>query len=123
MLPDCFSVGGAEQAARSRPSRAGPRGQAAWPCQIQVRAEPPPDRRGLLAFCPAAEPQSRMHDAWLSRRQFLGCGAAVLAGASVACRSEAAQQAATAPRRILLKGGCVLSLDPKVGDFDVADVL
>ena len=25
--------------------------------------------------------------------------------------------------RILLKGGCVLSLDPKVGDFDVADVL
>ena len=25
--------------------------------------------------------------------------------------------------RILLKGGCVLSLDPQVGDFDVADVL
>ena len=26
-------------------------------------------------------------------------------------------------RRVLLKGGTVLSLDPKVGDFDVADVL
>ncbi len=64
-----------------------------------------------------------MHDARLSRRRFLECGVAVLAGASVGCRSEAAQQTSTPPRRILLKGGCVLSLDPRVGDFDVADVL
>src|SRR5262245_12564056 len=28
-----------------------------------------------------------------------------------------------ADRRLLLKGGCVLSLDPKVGNFNQADVL
>jgi cytosine/adenosine deaminase-related metal-dependent hydrolase len=48
-----------------------------------------------------------------SRRQFLETAAAVLA----------ATAAGAQPRRILLKGGCVLSLDPKVGDFDAADVL
>jgi cytosine/adenosine deaminase-related metal-dependent hydrolase len=49
---------------------------------------------------------------------------------AVGSRSAAAQRApAPAPAqavkgsRILLKGGCVLSLDPKVGDFDTADVL
>ena len=42
---------------------------------------------------------------------------------SAGCRSEAAQQTGAAARRVLLKGGCVLSLDPKIGDFDVADVL
>src|ERR1700683_4536751 len=31
--------------------------------------------------------------------------------------------AANGARRILLKGGCVLSFDPKLGDFDKADVL
>jgi cytosine/adenosine deaminase-related metal-dependent hydrolase len=64
-----------------------------------------------------------MHDARLSRRGFLGCSAALLAAVGTGCRSEAAQQAATPVRRTLLKGGCVLSLDPKIGDFDVADVL
>jgi cytosine/adenosine deaminase-related metal-dependent hydrolase len=49
----------------------------------------------------------------LTRRHFLHAAAAVLAATSV--RAQA--------RRTLLKGGCVLSLDPKIGDFDVADVL
>lgn len=62
----------------------------------------------------------------LSRRDFLAATAAgMLAGA---CGSSAAQQppgAAAAARngRMLLKGGCVLSLDPAIGDFDTADVL
>jgi 5-methylthioadenosine/S-adenosylhomocysteine deaminase len=50
----------------------------------------------------------------LSRRDFL----AVAAAAPV----FAAQQQ-TAGRRLLLKGGCVLSLDSRVGNFEKADVL
>jgi cytosine/adenosine deaminase-related metal-dependent hydrolase len=66
-----------------------------------------------------------MQDAPLSRRAFLELGGAALAaiGTGTGCRSEAAQQTGTATRRILLKGGCVLSLDSQIGDFDVADVL
>ena len=67
----------------------------------------------------------------LSRRDFLAAGAGCL---TVACDSRvrlkadstlAAQQrpAAAQGGRVLLKGGCILSLDPKVGDFAVADVL
>jgi len=60
----------------------------------------------------------------MKRRDFLIAGGGVLAGG--AARSE--QRAAAPPppargRPILLKGGCVLSLDPGVGDFDTADVL
>ncbi len=50
----------------------------------------------------------------LSRRHFLEGAAAVLAAATAAGAQT---------RRVLLKGGCVLSLDREVGDFDVADVL
>jgi cytosine/adenosine deaminase-related metal-dependent hydrolase len=65
-----------------------------------------------------------MSDAGLSRRRLLECGAAALAGAAAAsCQSEAAQQPAAGGRRVLLRGGCVLTLDPKIGDFDAADVL
>ena len=61
----------------------------------------------------------------ISRRGFLGATAAsLIAGA---CDSSAAQQqpktVSGQGSRILLKGGCVLSLDPQVGDFDTADVL
>ena len=58
----------------------------------------------------------------ISRRDFLASGAA---GVLAACGSSAAQQPAPAApgARTLLKGGCVLSLDPKVGDFAAADVL
>jgi 5-methylthioadenosine/S-adenosylhomocysteine deaminase len=72
----------------------------------------------------------------VSRRDFIITGAAgVVAGAACNSNTQAAQRG-TAPAaarggpstplgagRTLLKGGCVLSLDPKVGDFDVADVL
>ncbi len=62
----------------------------------------------------------------VSRRDFLTSTAAGLVAAG--CTSPSAQgrqtAAATPPAgRTLLKGGCVLSLDPKVGDFDTADVL
>src|SRR5262245_26929071 len=61
-----------------------------------------------------------------TRRDFLATtGVALAAALADGCASPAAQQAA-APRpgaRTLLKGGCVLSLDPKVGDFETADVL
>ena len=63
-----------------------------------------------------------------SRRDFLAAsGAALAAGflsSAPGCSSQVAGQgAATRGTRLLLKGGVVLSLDPKVGDFDVADVL
>lgn len=84
-----------------------------------------------------------------SRRDFIRTGAAGLAGTTLTaagCRTAAdpASAQATGPlagvrsatpgqlqglvgdgrkRRILLRGGIVLSLDPKVGDFDRADVL
>ena len=86
-----------------------------------------------------------------SRRDFLKSGAAGLAGATIgasACHTAAGNRglATTSPaplagqrsatpadlqnlvgdgrkRRILLRGGIVLSLDPKVGDFANADVL
>jgi cytosine/adenosine deaminase-related metal-dependent hydrolase len=49
-----------------------------------------------------------------SRRDFLAAGAAVLASPVASAQAR---------RPILVKGGCVLSLDPRVGDFDAADVL
>jgi 5-methylthioadenosine/S-adenosylhomocysteine deaminase len=52
-----------------------------------------------------------------TRRGFL-ISATVGAAASLHSAPAAAQAG-----RMLLKGGCVLSLDPSVGDFDVADVL
>jgi 5-methylthioadenosine/S-adenosylhomocysteine deaminase len=67
----------------------------------------------------------------LLRRDFIvrggTCLAGLLAGAGAACSSSAAGQAAQtgAPRgrRLLLRGGLVLSLDARVGDFARADVL
>ena len=65
----------------------------------------------------------------LSRRDFLlsSAGVAWTAGAGNAAGQQrgARRQAPAAGRnrRILLKGGVVLSLDPQVGDFDAADVL
>src|SRR5215468_374493 len=66
----------------------------------------------------------------LSRRQFLCTTAAGAAAASAMVATVAgpasAQQpggAVAAGRPILIKGGCVLSLDRAVGDFEQADVL
>jgi cytosine/adenosine deaminase-related metal-dependent hydrolase len=68
-----------------------------------------------------------------SRREFLVATAAGLAGASAAAAQGApaglaagAAQDLTGDgrrRRLLLRGGVVLSLDPRVGDFERADVL
>ena len=63
----------------------------------------------------------------LTRREFLASGTASVVAA---CSSQASQRggatsaaAGAQGERLLLKGGCVLSLDPAVGDFDTADVL
>lgn len=69
-----------------------------------------------------------------SRRRFLAATAAGLTGASCASSQLAGVRSATPAdtqglvgdgrkRRILLRGGVVLSLDPRVGDFEKADVL
>jgi cytosine/adenosine deaminase-related metal-dependent hydrolase len=68
---------------------------------------------------------------FLFRRDFIvrggACLAGVLAGAGAACSSDAsgqsAQTSASRGRRLLLRGGLVLSLDAAVGDFERADVL
>jgi len=63
----------------------------------------------------------------MNRRDFLISTAGVLAsGAAFGRQPRSAVR--PVPRvvpngRVLLKGGTVLSLDPKVGDFDVADSL
>src|SRR3989442_8560286 len=63
----------------------------------------------------------------MSRRQFLCTTAAgAVAAPAIAAGVIGAAQAQQAPapgRPILIKGGCVLSLDRAVGDFEAADVL
>jgi cytosine/adenosine deaminase-related metal-dependent hydrolase len=65
----------------------------------------------------------------MNRRHFINSGASLVAALGVSCDSAASQQPATSVTtpaqgdRFLLKGGCVLSMDPQVGDFDTADVL
>jgi cytosine/adenosine deaminase-related metal-dependent hydrolase len=64
----------------------------------------------------------------LSRRGFLLSSAAGLVAGAAGVYGPAARaqpQAPAAPRaeRVLIKGGCVLSLDAQVGDFERADVL
>ena len=62
----------------------------------------------------------------LSRRQFLCTSAATAVAASSvvgAVIGTANAQPAAAGRAILIKGGCVLSLDRTLGDFEQADVL
>jgi 5-methylthioadenosine/S-adenosylhomocysteine deaminase len=87
-----------------------------------------PDLRNLSGqscYCSACGATSGM-----SRRQFL-CTTAVgalavpaLAASATAVAQAQAPAAVPAPGRpILIKGGCVLSLDRAVGDFEQADVL
>ena len=68
----------------------------------------------------------------ITRRDFLATGGACLAGVlagTAACSFDAAGQttrsdtSAVKTGRILLRGGIVLSLDARVGDFERADVL
>src|SRR3954468_12334212 len=69
-----------------------------------------------------------------SRRDFIRVGAAGLGAAAVGARWGADLRSATPTdtqdligdgrkRRILLRGGIVLSLDQRIGDFEKADVL
>src|SRR4029453_1029883 len=82
--------------------------------------------RSLNSGCPCCAPRGGV-----SRRQFLcttaiGAVAAPAIAASVIAPAKAQQapSGAAAPGRpILIKGGCVLSLDRAVGDFELADVL
>jgi 5-methylthioadenosine/S-adenosylhomocysteine deaminase len=73
-------------------------------------------------------------DGGISRRHFISSAPGFVAGAiatgTLACAPRATQQQGSdiSPdtlrgRPILLKGGCVLSLDPAVGNFETADVL
>ncbi len=64
----------------------------------------------------------------LSRRRFLCAAAAGVAAAPALAsgmigEAQAAPRVTSAGRPILIKGGCVLSLDRAVGDFERADVL
>src|SRR5262249_4138846 len=59
----------------------------------------------------------------LSRRDFIASSAATVAAVSATGYGAQAAQQTPAGTRTLLKGGCVISLDPKIGDFPVADVL
>ncbi len=64
----------------------------------------------------------------VSRREFLGSGAAgavagVVTGAALAGCATGAPPGGAPGQRVLLKGGVVLTMDPRLGDFDRADVL
>jgi len=115
---------------------------------MSTNPERPDPRTGGSADAPGTGPAAQSP---ASRRDFIKAGAAGLAATTLAtagCRT-ASGTAAPAPagpgplagvrsatpaalqnlvgddrkRRILLRGGVVLSLDPKVGDFERADVL
>src|SRR6187399_3164025 len=63
-----------------------------------------------------------------SRRHFLSSAGAAIVTSVVAasgCSSTSAQAGGgqAGANRLLLKGGCVLTLDPSIGDLEVADVL
>jgi len=62
-----------------------------------------------------------------SRREFLATGAASALAASTAlidgARAQQPAPGAASGRPLLIKGGCVLTLDRAIGDFEAADVL
>ena len=86
---------------------------------------PPASPDPARSDAPESEPQS------LSRREFLAssaaglvAGAAASAGLSGCATADQAAAMSGAPgQRVLLKGGVVLTMDAKLGDFDRADVL
>jgi cytosine/adenosine deaminase-related metal-dependent hydrolase len=87
------------------------------------------------ANCACCDEHPLLRAAAASRRRFLKAGAALLAGTAPVPALSATALAQANPaadpdlshlqsaRRILLKGGLVLSLDRQVGDFAAADVL
>src|SRR5262245_8940269 len=79
-------------------------------------------RRDLsVCICPACRMTSLP-----SRREFLATGAAGALASTAIIDSARAQQPAPGPvsgRPLIIKGGCVLTLDRAIGDFEDADVL
>lgn len=64
----------------------------------------------------------------MNRREFLAASASMLAAGAASAQQPPRRAVRPVPqvvpgRPVLLKGGTVLSLDPKIGDFDAADVL
>ena len=90
----------------------------------EPKPESPPSRTSATRAGAAGQSEPEP----LSRRGFLLSSAAGLAAGAVAgCAPDAAAQPRpdAVPRgdSVLLKGGCVISLDSQVGDFERADVL
>lgn len=87
----------------------------------------------MCKLCDAGQPQAHDDDdaaRWNPRRGFLKAGAGTAAGAMALFAGNAQAGNERAPedsgrrgRRILIKGGAVMSMDPKVGDFAQGDVL
>jgi 5-methylthioadenosine/S-adenosylhomocysteine deaminase len=78
--------------------------------------------RDLSCLCAACTTPSA-----ISRRQFLCTGTAgaiaVASAAGTIAASSSAVRAQQPGRPLLIKGGCVLTLDRSIGDFESADVL
>lgn len=88
----------------------------------------------MCRLCDQGQPQSHDDDdkRWNPRRGFLKASAAAGAAGATGLFAGAAQakdderepeDSGHAGRRILIRGGAVMSMDPKVGDFPQADVL
>lgn len=88
----------------------------------------------MCKLCDAGQPQVHDDDStrWNARRGFLkaSAGSAAAAGAMALFAGNAQAHGEREPedsgrrgRRILIKGGAVMSMDPKVGDFAQGDVL
>jgi cytosine/adenosine deaminase-related metal-dependent hydrolase len=91
----------------------------------------------MCRLCDQGQPQSHDNDdrrAWNPRRGFLKASAAAGAAGGMALFANAAhadddhrerepEHSGRPGRRYLIKGGSVMSMDPRVGDFAEADVL
>ena len=90
----------------------------------------------MCKLCDAGQPQQHNDDdgkLWNPRRGFLKVGAATGAAGAMALFADKAQagddderspeHSGRQGRRLLIRGGAVMSMDPKVGDFAQADVL
>ena len=87
----------------------------------------------MCKLCDQGQPQNHDDDGarWNPRRGFLKAGMATGAAAATGLFASAAradnerepEDSGRQGRRILIRGGAVMSMDPKVGDFAQADVL
>jgi cytosine/adenosine deaminase-related metal-dependent hydrolase len=87
----------------------------------------------MCKLCDQGQPQNHDDDSarWNPRRGFLKAGLATGAAAATGLFADTAsageerepEDSGHSGRRILIRGGAVMSMDPKVGDFAQADVL